>query len=419
MTPNRLILSCLAALLVALLSPSLAMAQPTEWPALEEPAPAAKSGSKDVVVLVAPEDYIYLDDIAGSEQNARDWEVFFKQSLGVPSSNVFKLTGSAAAVENIEAQVEAARAKTSPEGKLWFIFIGHGTTILDDEGASKGYLLGADTQQSLKSVARRGLATENLLQMLEAGKQEKTVVILDACFSGLDSKGKQLFEGGQLGLTEAAITARSERATILTASSATQFAGALPGARRPAFSYLLLAALRGWVNKGNGEAVTAGAALEYTSDVLDHLKDRKQEPTIEGDPELVLTRGAGDPGVDAIYLMENPPELEVINPYRPAKITLGAGSALTLASGGLLLGSFFVRQGADGARDRREITQVDYNNKIRTSNTLGVAGYATLTAGVTMLAVGGILWRGARKQEGEEGASLMLSPGGVGVSVVF
>lgn len=399
-------------------TPALAQERPNSWPDMSNPAPAAKSGGEDVVVLIAPEDYVYLDPIQGSVQSARDWETFLSKSTGVDSANIFKLTGPAAAVENIESQIDAALERTSEKGKLWFIFIGHGTTVLDDSGASKGYLLGADTQQSLRSVARRGLATQDLLKRLNAGKQSKTIVILDACFSGLDSSGEQLFEGGQLGLTEAAIQNRSERTLVLTAASSTQFAGALPGGRRPAFSYLLLGALRGWVHDGNGEPVTAADALDYTKEALDHLKDRKQTPTLVGDGSLELTRGAGEAGPGVIYLMENPPELREIDPFRPARLTLTSGATLAALGGASLLTGYFLGQAAESNAADSAITQQDYVDRRNRANSMMVIGYAGLGTGAAGLILGGALWRGAKKDQ-EHAVRVLPSHRGVQVRVEF
>ena len=73
-------------------------AQNVGWPSLSNPpTPDTLEGQHDVVVIVAPQDYVYLQDIPGSEQNARDWVQFFEKTRGVPSSRIYRLLGSSTA----------------------------------------------------------------------------------------------------------------------------------------------------------------------------------------------------------------------------------------------------------------------------------------------------------------------------------
>ena len=76
---------------------------------------------------------------------------------------------------------------------------------------------------------------------------------------------------------------------VMTAARAEQQAGPLPGGERPAFSYVLLGALRGWAAV-DGE-VTALAAIQYTRQHLQQL-DHTQTPELIGDNGAVLVRGA-------------------------------------------------------------------------------------------------------------------------------
>jgi TolB-like protein len=68
---------------------------------------------------------------------------------------------------------------------------------------------------------------------------------------------------------------------ILSAAKSNQFAGPLPGAQRPAFSYLVLGGLRGWADQdGNGQ-ITAREVRDYSHKVLTAtVKDRSQEPQL-------------------------------------------------------------------------------------------------------------------------------------------
>ena len=113
------------------------------------------------------------------------------------------------------------------------------------------------------SISARSLKRDELLLLLSKGAQAKTVVLLDSCFSGKSSDGRELASGLQpLVAVYAQPQARDPRLVMMTAAKSDEFAGPLPDAddARPAFSYLILGALRGWAHEGR---VTAREAVDY------------------------------------------------------------------------------------------------------------------------------------------------------------
>src|SRR5690606_19952715 len=69
----------------------------------------------------------------------------------------------------------------------------------------------------------------------------------------------------------------------------------------PAFTYMLLGAMRGWATNGEGD-VSAEKALVWTQQQFRNLKGRQQTPGIDGNRNLVLGAAIGeaDPGVAAL-----------------------------------------------------------------------------------------------------------------------
>ncbi len=103
--------------------------------------------------------------------------------------------------------------------------------------------------------------------------------MLDACFSGQVSDGKMFASG----LQPLLLVKMPENITVLSAGGASEFAGPLPNTARPAFSYLMLGAMRGWGDANGDKQVTAEEAVNYTRDVLQTVvKDRKQTPQVNG-----------------------------------------------------------------------------------------------------------------------------------------
>lgn len=263
-----------------------------QWPDVATGASLEES-ARDVAVLVAIEDYTFLPDVPGAVQNAEDWKTFLKSNLGI--NQIYTLYNQDASREEILKFAERAAQQAGPGSRVWFVFVGHGAP----SAAGEGLLVGMDAQQTPDSLSSRS-APQNEITAALTSTNAEVVMVLDACFSGRDSSGAQLAKGTQPVVPVVAATVAGN-VTVLSAAQATEFAGALPNAERPAFSYLLLGAMRGWADDGDG-ALSANEAIAWTRDQLRHVPGRTQTPTLAGKPQLVLTRGAreADPGISEL-----------------------------------------------------------------------------------------------------------------------
>jgi len=250
-----------------------AAAQATDlWPDLSQPAPRRGGGEGDVAVIVGIEDYVDLPAVPGADDNARDWYLWFTETRKTPVEQVHLLRDRQATREGILDELDRAAEQADPHGTIWFVFIGHGAPSSDGKD---GILLGWDTQQTARSVFARGLTQSEVLDVLD--QHPNAVAILDACFSGRASGGETLVEGLQPVVPEYAVDVEST--TVLTAAETDQFAGPLPGAARPAFSYLVLGALRSWGDTDGNGRITGGEVVAYTSKAMvTVVRDRDQSP---------------------------------------------------------------------------------------------------------------------------------------------
>jgi len=270
------------------------------WPDLGKPA--AKSpggGAKDAALLVAIERYVFLEDkpMTGARRNLNDWQLYLTKTRGVPFENVVLLRDDQATREQILNAAADVATMVQPGGTLWFLFIGHGAPSAGKKAG--GVLLGVDTQNDADSLGRRGVSESELLSALGKGKPARTVAILDSCFSGRSSSGSTLVAGLQpIGASRIdAVVATG--AVILAAAQGNEFAGPLPGGNRPAFSYLMLAALRGWGDSNGDGKVTVSEAAQYARRALQSLLvGRHQTPEIAGQADNVAVASAGESGPD-------------------------------------------------------------------------------------------------------------------------
>lgn len=313
--------TCLTLALLLVSSPALAAAPKAEWPSLSTPAPSAGGGGNDAALVMAVEDYAFVADVPGAAENARDWYLHLTKSRKVPATRVKLLRDAEVTKDSmLEAAAEVA-ALAKPGGTLWVVFIGHGAPA---EDGRDGVLVGVDAQQTPRSLHSRSVRQKELLAALGKGKQARTVAIIDACFSGSTGSGA-LVPGLQPLLAVAGAAKLDAKALVLSAGKGNEFAGPLPGAARPAFSYLLLGALRGWGDDDRDGTVTAAEAVGYARAAIGMVvRGRAQTPEVAfGDGKAVLAGGAKEEGPELVaFVLERrptePPPAPEIRPSGPA-----------------------------------------------------------------------------------------------------
>jgi hypothetical protein len=197
------------------------------WPSVSAKSGVAADGAHDAAVVIGIENYLFVPKIPGAAASASDWYRFLVEDRKVPVERVRLLVDGDAVREKIAAAVDSAAAAADPDGTVWLVFIGHGAPLASGD-KTEGVLVGADVQQDAQSLAARSI-------------------------------------------TRAELAPAS--VTWLSAAGAGQFAGPLPGAERPAFSYLMLGALRAWAAAPDG-TVTAKDAVGYARKAMAVLEPK-------------------------------------------------------------------------------------------------------------------------------------------------
>ncbi len=291
-----------------LLSGGTAVANP--WPDLSQPATSAaerQQGARDAALIVAIEDYAHVPDVPGARRNAADWRAWLR-ARGVPHVKVLQ---DAAAMHGFDGRgrprgiltaLEQTAAKVGPGGTLWFVFIGHGAPN-GDPAQPDGLLLAQSVQQTADGLQLAGIPVqaELLPRLRPAAKGARAVAVLDACFSGKVDADRPLVAGLQP-VFVASVGAVPPGVTLLTAAKGDEYAGALPGLGRPAFSYLALGALQGWADQDGDGQISGGEVRQFSEDALfEVVTGRRQTPDARGDIVGTLTRArAPKPDLAAI-----------------------------------------------------------------------------------------------------------------------
>jgi len=281
----------LALATASLLIPSSAHGDVPVWPDLSAPPATAPDGAKDAALVIAIENYFVVPKVPGAVRNGTDWYSWLVDGRKVPVDRVTLLRNEQGSREEILKRAADAAKGVQPGGTLWVVFIGHGAPSQD---ASEGVLVGVDAQQTPESLYARSVRQSELASAIGAGTP--TVMVLDACFSGRASRGQPIAAGLQPLLAVRSVAMAG--ASLLTAGQSNEFAGPLPGVDRPALSYLVLGALRGWGDANGDGVVTAREAVDYARKALTVLPTgRSQTPQlVSAQPEQPLASHVAERG---------------------------------------------------------------------------------------------------------------------------
>jgi len=214
------------------------------WPALDKPAKKIGGGQDDGALVVGIETYLSLPPIEGAKANAEAFYDYFVKTLGVPVERARLLVDGDAT--DAEIRTEAKRIASETKGTMWFVFIGHGAP---DVKTKEGLLVGYDAKGDIEIIGQRSILQSELFEILKKSKAKHIVVVLDACFSGRTPEGEPLIKNVQPFTVVQEKGLDDERFVVLTATQKEQAASPLPGAERPAFSYLVLGGIRGWADE--------------------------------------------------------------------------------------------------------------------------------------------------------------------------
>lgn len=259
----------------------------------------------DVAVVIGIEDYAFLPDVPFAERDAQAVAETLTRSMGIDRSRVTVLTQSPSREQMLRAIAEASQSAGS-SGTVWVYFAGHGAA---DPTSGERVLLGVDAQAERSSFASRGLS---LADVTGAAAGRDLFVILDTCFTGRGRTGDDLVPGARMVVPTS--WAAPSGVTEWTATSPSEWASPLEGARHGAFTYAVLGALRGWADGSLDDTpdgtVTTEEAQYYVQQALRDVGIRNQRPTFSG-TDRVLVSGTR---------LEAAPDLNPVPVFVPAPV---------------------------------------------------------------------------------------------------
>jgi hypothetical protein len=275
--------------LLALFTP-LALATEGGWPELFVPSTATAPRPGDHAIIVGIEDYDHMLDVPGAERAASAWHRWFSQGLGVPSEHLRLFLGSDAHPDAIAAALTNAALEAHHDASVWLVYIGQASPGCDGTDA---LLFSPTAGPEAAGFIQGAVSLASLQSLLELGGHQQSVLLIDA---SVNERDRSLDKLGcePLPIMPPIQLEGDHRSVLVTAAGPDEFAGSLYGTELPAFSSLMLGALRGWADADQDGSVTAAEAVTWVAGVLQATERRlPQNPEIWGTgADLVLAEAA-------------------------------------------------------------------------------------------------------------------------------
>ena len=238
-------------------TPYAAPAAPRATSDVDAPRYASAPRPDDFAVVVGIEGYSRLPAASHAERDA-DAVKRHLLALGLPERNIIMLQGQRAVRSQLAAYLEEWLPRNvRPDSTVFFYYSGHGAP---DPKTGQAFLIPWDGDPVfLQSTA---YPVKKLHAQLSALKARRTIVALDACFSG--AGGRSVLAPGTKPLVTKVEELRPEgEVTLFTASAGDEITGSLDEQGHGMFTYYFLKAL--------------DAGKRRSRDIFDYLKPRVQD----------------------------------------------------------------------------------------------------------------------------------------------
>lgn len=230
---------------------------------------------KTFVLVVSNENYKHEESVPFALNDGDVFAVYCEKALGVPAKNIHRVPDATLNDMNHELEWLTAVVKAH-EGQAQAIiyYSGHG---MPDEDSKEAYLLPVD---GYSSDPKSGLSTKKLYGQLGDMQAQRTMVFLDACFSGAKRDGQMMASSRGVAIKAKAEPVKGNM-VVFSAAQGNETAYPYKGHSHGMFTYFLL-------NKLNetGGCVTLGELSDYVikqvkqNSILENNKS--QTPSITG-----------------------------------------------------------------------------------------------------------------------------------------
>lgn len=248
-------------------------------------------------VIIGIEKYQHTVSALFARQDAQSFKEYAQKLLGVPQENTFLYLDEQATKTNLQVLLEEKLPRRVKAGDQVFVYYaGHG--LADPRTGQPYLLLSSDTDP--QSIRLSGYSAEAFYGALGQLKDQRVVVFLDSCFSGMVGRQNKveplLLAARPLVITVDDPALKHNNVTVLAAAQHDQLSNSDPETGHGLFTYQMLKGLVGEADLNRDGRVRLGELASYVKEAVDRKSRQLYGQTRDQTP--VLTPAKLDTGQD-------------------------------------------------------------------------------------------------------------------------
>ncbi len=234
---------------------------------------------------IPPVDFAVNDALAMKEYLIRE--------LGYKPENILLILNEKATQAAFKRIFEAQLANYLPpdsSGEVFVYYSGHGAP---DPETQRAFFVPYDCDPSY--AKQTGYSLDEFYRNLNKLPAKRTLVVLDACFSGASEKGSLLKDVSPIFISVEAPEGLVKSGAVFTSATGLQISSWYPEEHHGLFTYFFLKGLRGAADSNQDRQISVDELYDFLKERVSYqaqrLRNRVQQPGLETtDPSLVLVK---------------------------------------------------------------------------------------------------------------------------------
>jgi hypothetical protein len=247
-------------------------------------------------VVIGINHYQNTRNLRYAVNDARGFENYLKEYIGIPDEHIFFLTDQGATQAEIKSLLGTKiKRKAGKDDTVIIFYAGHGAVEIDpldpDGDGYEKYLLPYDARlDDLYSTAIAMKEVKTIFQRIHA---ERVIFIADTCYSGASGGRTMLASKARATLSEKFFEriSKGKGRIIISACSANEISKEDDSLRHGVFSYYLLKGLKGEADFDGDGIITISELFSFLSKRVPQGSGQDQHPVRKGETEGELVIG--------------------------------------------------------------------------------------------------------------------------------
>ena len=233
-----------------------------------------------IAIIIGIENYKNTPAATFASKDAKTFEKYAHQALGIPVENIYTITNEAATLGEfmkLFGKNGYLARRTNDNTDIFIYYSGHGAP---DFETKVPYLIPYDVDPNYPTT---GYSTNTLYENLGLLEAKSITVFLDACFSGATRSNEMLLANARPVRIEMEKSAIPDNITLITASSGAQISSGYPKEGHGLFSYFLMKGLQNYSDKDSDSKITLEELYDYIKENVSKTAgkmDREQTPEL-------------------------------------------------------------------------------------------------------------------------------------------